>query len=59
MINPQITQIFTDFLKKYFVLICGNLRNLRIYNFFNIKNTGAIKKERNSSLFPIIGKFTI
>ena len=29
-------QIFTDFLKKYFVLICGNLRNLRIYNFLNM-----------------------
>jgi len=36
LINPQITQIFTDFLKKYFVLICGNLRNLRIYNFLNM-----------------------
>src|SRR3972149_83535 len=33
LINPQI---FTDFLKKYFVLICGNLRNLRIYNFLNM-----------------------
>src|SRR3989338_648445 len=36
LINPQITQIFTDFFKKYFVLICGNLRNLRIYNFLNM-----------------------